>query len=111
MEELLAQRARLDKEIETAQADEYQDALRQIRYLMALYQISNEELEGAGSSRKRSLRKKIAPKYWDPQTGQTWSGRGRTPLWLAGKDWSAFRIDPAIPGSEGADAIHPPVKI
>jgi len=34
-----------------------------------------------------------APKYRDPKTGATWSGRGRAPAWLAGaKDSSKFLI-------------------
>ncbi|SDI70891.1 DNA-binding protein H-NS [Paraburkholderia steynii] len=34
-----------------------------------------------------------APKYRDPATGATWSGRGRVPAWLAGaKDRTAFLI-------------------
>ncbi|AJY27051.1 H-NS histone family protein (plasmid) [Burkholderia thailandensis 34] len=37
-------------------------------------------------------RKKIEPKYWNKKTGQTWSGRGRTPLWLVGQDREKFRI-------------------
>ncbi|MGA1018470.1 MAG: H-NS family nucleoid-associated regulatory protein [Phycisphaerales bacterium] len=24
----------------------------------------------------------MAPKYRDPESGTTWSGRGRTPLWM-----------------------------
>ncbi|KVT12754.1 hypothetical protein WT24_11895 [Burkholderia sp. MSMB1078WGS] len=40
------------------------------------------------ATKKRS----VAPKYWNPQTGQTWSGRGRTPHWLAGKDREQYRI-------------------
>lgn len=40
-----------------------------------------------------------APKYLDPKTGATWSGRGRAPAWLAGaKDWTKFLIEG---GSEG----------
>ncbi|MFP3588530.1 H-NS family nucleoid-associated regulatory protein [Paraburkholderia sp. SIMBA_055] len=35
-----------------------------------------------------------APRYRDPKTGATWSGRGRTPAWLAGvKDRTAFLIE------------------
>jgi DNA-binding protein H-NS len=35
-----------------------------------------------------------APKYRDPETGATWSGRGRAPAWLAEvKDRTAFLID------------------
>nr|WP_279636670.1 H-NS histone family protein [Paraburkholderia aromaticivorans] len=32
------------------------------------------------------------PKYRDPSSGATWSGRGRAPGWLAGKDRTAFEI-------------------
>ncbi|MBJ9689111.1 H-NS histone family protein [Burkholderia vietnamiensis] len=36
------------------------------------------------------------PKYRDPKSGATWSGRGRAPAWLAGaKDPSKFLIDGA----------------
>ncbi|AOK06928.1 H-NS histone family protein [Burkholderia sp. AU28942] len=36
------------------------------------------------------------PKYQDPKSGATWSGRGRAPAWLAGaKDPSKFLIDGA----------------
>ncbi len=93
MEELLAERDRIDKEIEAAQAVERQAALRQMRYWMTLYQITVEELTERVMAGKRP-RARAAPKYWNPQTGQTWSGRGRTPLWLVGQDKAAFRLDP-----------------
>lgn len=39
----------------------------------------------------------IEPKYRDPETGATWSGRGRTPRWILGAEQSggsreSFRI-------------------
>jgi DNA-binding protein H-NS len=37
-----------------------------------------------------------APKYRNPKTGDTWSGRGRAPAWLAAaKDRAAFLIERA----------------
>jgi DNA-binding protein H-NS len=46
-----------------------------------------------------------APKYRDPKTGATWSGRGRAPAWLASvKDRTRFLIDGA------ADSQSAPVK-
>lgn len=30
-----------------------------------------------------SAPRKVAPKYRDPDTGETWSGRGLKPKWLA----------------------------
>lgn len=45
-----------------------------------------------------------APKYRDPATGATWSGRGRAPAWLAGaKDRKAFLIE----GGAGAGDVKP----
>ena len=32
-------------------------------------------------------------KYRNPKTGETWSGRGRSPAWLAGKNRERFLID------------------
>lgn len=32
------------------------------------------------------------PKYQDPRTGKTWSGRGRAPTWIEGKNRDQFLI-------------------
>lgn len=34
----------------------------------------------------------VAPKYKNPETGDTWTGRGRSPSWLVGKNKDDFRI-------------------
>lgn len=34
----------------------------------------------------------VAAKYRDPETGATWSGRGKPPRWIAGKDREQFAI-------------------
>jgi DNA-binding protein H-NS len=46
--------------------------------------------------------RKIAPKYRDPATGETWAGRGARPLWLvarlkAGKRLQDFLIEKKAP--------------
>jgi DNA-binding protein H-NS len=47
-----------------------------------------------------------APKYRDPVTGATWSGRGPAPAWLAGaKDRTAFLIE----GGAGEGDVKPKV--
>ncbi|MBN6205593.1 H-NS histone family protein [Ralstonia mannitolilytica] len=38
-----------------------------------------------------SKKKAVAPTYQDPQTGATWSGRGRAPAWF-GKNRDKFLI-------------------
>lgn len=50
----------------------------------------------ATKSAKRGnyVRGRQAPKFRDPKTGATWSGRGPAPAWLAGaKDWTKFLIE------------------
>ncbi len=42
----------------------------------------------------------VPPKYRDPDSGSTWTGRGRTPVWLAkklaeGRTREEFAINPA----------------
>lgn len=36
----------------------------------------------AKTAPKADKRGKVAPKFRDPETGTTWTGRGRTPIWL-----------------------------
>ena len=45
-----------------------------------------------GTGKSSGPRGKVAPKYRDPATGQTWTGRGKAPKWIDGKDRQAFAI-------------------
>ena len=46
------------------------------------------------------------PKYRDPKSGATWSGRGQAPAWLAGaKDRSKFLIATAEEGSPSSKSV------
>ncbi len=46
------------------------------------------KLAGADSEKapRASKGQKVPPKYRDPATGKTWSGRGVKPKWLEGKE-------------------------
>jgi DNA-binding protein H-NS len=41
---------------------------------------------------RQGKREKVAPKYRNPETGDTWTGRGREPGWIKGKDRGEFAI-------------------
>jgi len=45
-----------------------------------------------GGKRGSGTGAKVAPKYRDIATGATWSGRGREPTWLRGKNREDFAI-------------------
>jgi DNA-binding protein H-NS len=86
--ELLAEKRGLDARIAVAQDAERGHALATIRDLMAQFSIGAEELVAKVDSRRGPQ----PAKYRDPASGATWSGRGREPSWLAGKDRTAFAI-------------------
>jgi DNA-binding protein H-NS len=87
--ELLAQQAALEEQIALAREAEVGAVLEQIRQLVADYGLENEVTFTHARGQKRAA----APaKYRDPQSGKTWSGRGKAPLWLKGKDKEQFLI-------------------
>lgn len=61
-------------------------ALEQARALVAQFDLAQDDV--FVTNRRAS----VAPKFRDPVTGTTWSGRGRTPSWLEGKDKDSFKV-------------------
>jgi len=93
--DLLQQREALEKAIADARSREVSDAVRQVRELVAEYGLTSQDVFPSGRTAKSSVTKvtvKVAPKYRDPATGQTWTGRGKAPKWIEGKDRAAFAI-------------------
>jgi DNA-binding protein H-NS len=89
---LRAQQEALDKQLAEAKDRETQHVLREIVQKMREYGITLNELMG----RKPGVQvDEPAAKYRDPDTGATWSGRGRAPAWIVGKDRDAFLVDKA----------------
>ncbi|MBD9530673.1 H-NS histone family protein [Comamonas sp. CMM01] len=37
----------------------------------------------------------VPAKYRNPETGDTWTGRGKEPVWIRGQDREAYLITPA----------------
>lgn len=95
--ELLAQQAELDRKIEAARREEVAAAIQMIRECVIEYKLSEDEVmravrgEVRASGQTREV-KKVEPKYRDPETGATWTGRGKAPRWIEGKDRDAFLI-------------------
>lgn len=92
-QELLRQRNELDRQIEEARSKELDSAVQQIRDLMSHYGITVKEImPAADRERARRTRQRVEPKYRDPASGKTWTGRGKPPTWIAGKERSDFLI-------------------
>jgi DNA-binding protein H-NS len=94
--ELLAQRASLDQQIAQTQREERQQAIAQIKTLMAEYGLTTADLSARAAKKTRSGTK-VAAKFRNKATGESWSGRGLQPRWLkaalaAGKKLSDFAV-------------------
>ena len=100
LQELLNARTKLEGEIRARQSVERTKALAEIRQIMATHGLTVKDLGAAarrGSSRGAAAegddsvpaKRPIAPpstkvraKFRDPETGDSWTGRGMTPKWL-----------------------------
>ncbi|RBB32365.1 H-NS histone family protein [Burkholderia reimsis] len=100
--EILSQIDMLYTELETARRQEAALLAEQVRQALLVSGVDlNLILDGQASG--SSKRAKVKPKYWNPETGTTWSGRGRTPLWLQGKNPRDYLIEPTDKSSEDSD--------
>ncbi|UEP39745.1 H-NS histone family protein (plasmid) [Burkholderia ambifaria] len=79
----------LETEIQTAKAEERSTKLKEIKRLVDEFAFSTREIFGTSKVRTRQP---VQPRYRDPGTGATWSGRGRPPAWIDGKDRTQFLI-------------------
>lgn len=92
--QLTAQLEKLHKEVAVAREKEIAQAIADIKQKVAEYDLTAEEL-GFTTERKpaRKAAASAVAKYRNPKTGETWSGRGRSPSWLAGKNRERFLIE------------------
>jgi DNA-binding protein H-NS len=95
--ELLAQKAHLEQQIAQAQREERGAAIAQVKALMAEHGLTAADLTSRGPKKAVSGGGKVAAKYVNKATGETWSGRGLQPRWLkaalsAGKKLADFAV-------------------
>ena len=88
LQELLAQKEALEQQISQLRKAERTDALQNARSLIETYDLTVDELFG----KQKSATKAVAVKYRNPETGETWTGRGRAPRWLEGKNREDFAV-------------------
>ena len=91
--ELLKQRDEIEKQIQEARQRELAEAVAKVRALIDEYGLSAADVFSRGkTSRSGSVGTKVAAKYKNPVTGETWTGRGKAPKWIQDQDRSKFEI-------------------
>ena len=90
LQELLDQQAALDRQISAIRTAERSRAISDVRTLMAQHGLTVADVSDVSgvhsashNSAAKTAGKKVAPKYRDPGTGATWTGRGLKPKWMA----------------------------
>jgi DNA-binding protein H-NS len=98
LSELKGLQAEIEKEIKARQQHEVTKGRKQILAIAQGLGISVEELLANGGGKSKGNGKKVQAQYRNPaDNGQTWTGRGRQPKWIAeglssGKSLDDFRI-------------------
>lgn len=100
-QDLLAQKKELDQLIAKAQKQESAAALAEIKSLIKDFGFTAQQV----FPWKPEEKAKAPVKYYDPSTGSKWSGRGKPPRWIQGKDYSQFLLNVEVSHSlETAEA-------
>lgn len=90
LNDLLLQREALEQQINEARRRESAEALAQIKSLVKQFEFKPQDIFPL--TKNASAGKKVSPKYRNPETGETWTGRGKAPLWIQDKNKDLFLI-------------------
>lgn len=83
LQELIAQKEALERQIDETRQKDRLEAITKVRTLMEDYGLSAADVSGKGAPKARAGKgNKVAAKYRNTATGDSWSGRGLQPKWL-----------------------------
>lgn len=91
-QKLLERKRALDAEIEAAREKEVATALATIKELVVEYELTERDVFGGRVANVDRVKKAVVPKYRDPGTGKTWTGRGKPPRWITSGKREDFLI-------------------
>lgn len=90
--DLLAQREALEAQINEVLQKEKAGAITQARELVASFSLTEADVFPSGRRTSSIKGTTVAPKYRNPNTGETWTGRGKAPAWIRNEDRTKFAI-------------------
>ncbi|UAW64063.1 MULTISPECIES: H-NS family nucleoid-associated regulatory protein [unclassified Mycoavidus] len=83
----------LQAQAQEARKRELTAVIAEIKQKIIDYDLNLSDLGLTSSKRTQAGAKApLPPKYKNPRTGQTWSGRGKPPNWIAGKNKEKFLL-------------------
>ena len=103
LDELLAQQADIAAKISVLRLEKYTEAVAQAKALISQFGLTQDDLFGGARSAVRGNKvegTKVPPKYRDPVSGKTWTGRGVTPKWVVGDKAQYLIVSPEAVAAE-----------
>lgn len=88
---LLQQKAALEEKINALLKEAKGDAIAKAQTLVQQYGLTKSDVFPSLKSRQGKL-SVGEPRFRNPETGATWTGRGKPPKWIEGKDRTAFAL-------------------
>jgi DNA-binding protein H-NS len=88
----------LRKKLDEERKGEHMQAIASVKALIKTHELTAAELgfSGKGTSARRSdgdKRGVVAAKYQDHESGKTWTGRGKSPAWMAAQLAAGYSKD------------------
>jgi DNA-binding protein H-NS len=94
LQDLLDRKAALEREIEATRRQEKTEAIAKVKALMQEYGLTAADLNTKGAPKASGGKgNKVAVKYRNKATGDTWTGRGLQPKWLKAALAAGRKID------------------
>lgn len=91
--ELLKQKEEIEAQLRAVSDKAREEAIVEIAEKIKTLNLSKEDLNEAYEIGTGKVKKKPEAKYKNPETGETWSGRGKPPLWIStAPDRTVFAI-------------------
>jgi len=93
----------VERQIQESHRAQRAEVIAKIKGLMAEHQLTVDDLSTAWPGKRRAQAdagaasklsgRTVAPKYRDPATGSTWTGRGLQPKWLKAAQAEGKKIE------------------
>lgn len=96
LEELLATKAKLERDLAEARQKAAVEGLAKVHELVSEFGFTAQQVYPWRAPEA----KKATAKYLEEKSGATWSGRGKPPKWIAGKNYDDFLIERTQRSSE-----------
>jgi DNA-binding protein H-NS len=101
---LISQKNELDRKINEMRQRDRDDAINSAMDIITNFSLTSADLFPREGVKTKSVKSKVLPKFRDPKTGATWTGRGKSPIWFKNEKRNEFLIEPSATSENDTDS-------